>query len=55
MVMLIWMTLRVRAMARFRTEVSEVSEVLLNDASACWVIYELDRVEPAPLPQDLHV
>jgi len=44
--MLIWMTLRVRAMVRFQTE---VSEALLNDAPARWVIYaELDRVETAP-------
>ena len=47
MVMLIWMTLRVRAMARFQTDVSEV--FMLNNAPARWVIYELDRVETVPV------
>ena len=48
MVMLIWMTLRVRAMAMFQTDVS-VEVLMLNDAPARWVIYELDRVETVPV------
>ena len=49
----VWMMLKARAMARYRTE---IREMLLEDAFARQLIYELDRVEvthntlPSPEP-----